>query len=124
MWSRWDQGSGMDDPAGWVRRVAHNLAVSRFRRARRLVLGTGRVDGTIEFDQSGRAVLDALAELPRREREALVLKHLVGLSVAEIAAELKVPEGTVKSWLSRGRTHLSAVLAEDAGDMEELDEAR
>jgi len=120
-WSRWAEVSAMEDPEGWVRRVAHNLAVSRFRRARRLVLGAERVDGAVEFDQRGRAVLEALAGLPRREREALVLKHLVGLSVAEIAAELSAPEGTVKSWLSRGRTRLSAALA---NDMEVLDEAR
>lgn len=120
-WSRWAEVSVMDDPEGWVRRVAYNLAVSRFRRARRLVLGAERVEGTVEFDQQGGAVLEALAGLPRREREALVLKHLVGLSVAEIATELTAPEGTVKSWLSRGRTHLSAALAED---VEVLDEAR
>lgn len=111
----------MDDPEGWVRRVAYNLAISRFRRARRLVLGAECVDGAVEFDERGRVVLEALAGLPRREREALVLKHLVGLSVAEIARELTAPEGTVKSWLSRGRTHLSAALAEE---VEVLDEAR
>ena len=38
-WSRWGYVSGLDDPEGWVRRVAHNLAVSRWRRARRVVLG-------------------------------------------------------------------------------------
>lgn len=120
-WSRWPHVSTLDNPEGWVRRVAYNLAVSRFRRARRLVLGTDRIEGAVEFDDSGRTVLDALARLPRREREALVLKHMVGLSVAEIATELDSPEGTVKSWLSRGRAHLSTALSED---VEELDEAR
>jgi RNA polymerase sigma-70 factor (ECF subfamily) len=110
-WARWSRVSGLDDPEGWVRRVAYHLAISRFRRARRLVLGSVQVEGTVEFDGEGQVVMDALATLPRRERAALVLKHEVGLSVAEIATALDAPEGTVKSWLSRGRTRLAAALS-------------
>ncbi|WP_375476870.1 SigE family RNA polymerase sigma factor [uncultured Jatrophihabitans sp.] len=112
-WGRWSRVGRLDDPEGWVRRVAHNLAVSRWRRARRTVLGD-RPDGAVPgWDDDQGAVLAALAHLPRPEREAIVLHHLVGLSVAEIAAELRAPSGTVKSWLARGRarlaTHLNAV---------------
>lgn len=119
-WTRWPQVGVMDDPEGWVRRVAYNLAVSRFRRARRIVLGSTRLDGRIEFDDGTHAVFEALRTLPRREREVLVLKHVVGLSVEEIAGELGSPSGTVKSWLSRGRTHLATAL----NTQEELDETR
>ncbi|MCL2782108.1 MAG: SigE family RNA polymerase sigma factor [Actinomycetia bacterium] len=115
-WSRWPRVSALDDPEGWVRRVAHNLAVSRFRKARRMLLGLPRGAGRVEFQPTQTALLDALATLPHRERAALVLKHHVGLSVAEVAAELRAPEGTVKSWLSRGRTRLAGVLADAEGD--------
>ena len=108
-WTRWTYVSGLDDPEGWVRRVAHNVAVSRWRRARRTVLGH-RADTAVEWDDEQRALVTALAGLPRQQREAIVLHHLVGLPVAEVASELRVPAGTVKSWLSRGRRALATVL--------------
>jgi RNA polymerase sigma-70 factor (ECF subfamily) len=109
-WTRWTYVSGLDDPEGWVRRVAHNLAVSRWRRARRLVLGRAP-DAAVPFDDEQHAVVIALAALPRQQREAIVLHHLVGLPVAEVADQLHVPVGTVKSWLSRGRRQLADLLS-------------
>lgn len=108
-WTRWSYVSGLEDPEGWVRRVAHNLAVSRWRRARRTVLGRGR-DTVVEWDDEQRELLAALADLPSVQRQAIVLHHLIGLSVTEVAAQLAAPEGTVKSWLSRGRQQLAATL--------------
>ena len=58
------------------------------------------------------ALVSALRQLPLAQREALVLHHLVGLPVADVAAELRVPEGTIKARLSRGRTALAAKLEE------------
>ena len=68
-------------------------------------------------------LLAALAELPSRQRAALVLHHMVGLPVVDVAAELGVPEGTVKAWLSRGRGRLAqrlqqAQAAEERDDVE------
>ncbi len=59
-------------------------------------------------------MIAALAHLPEPQREALVLHDGLGLSVAEVASELGVPEGTVRSWLSRGRAVLAPILS--AGD--------
>jgi RNA polymerase sigma-70 factor (ECF subfamily) len=109
-WARWTYVGGLDDPEGWVRRVARNLAVSRWRRARRLVLRATPAESTISWDDDQREVVDALRTLPRTQREAIVLHHLVGLSVDEVAADLDAPAGTVKSWLSRGRRQLATVL--------------
>ena len=109
-WTRWTYVSGLEDPEGWVRRVAHNLAVSRWRRARRVVLGF-RPDTAVEWDDEQRAVVAALAELPRPQREAIVLHHLVGMPVADVAEQLRAPVGTVKSWLSRGRHQLAGLLS-------------
>ena len=49
-----------------------------------------------------------------RQREALVLHHLVGLAVTEVASELGVPVGTVKAWLSRGRRRLASALSPES----------
>jgi RNA polymerase sigma-70 factor (ECF subfamily) len=111
-WTRWERVGAMDDPEAWVRRVAYHLAVSRWRRARRLVFGT-RTEEEIAWDPQQLTVLDALRALPQKEREAVVLHHLMGLPVDQIAAELGAPSGTVKSWLSRGRAHLAAALTEE-----------
>jgi RNA polymerase sigma-70 factor (ECF subfamily) len=59
------------------------------------------------------ALVDALRTLPVRQRQAVVMHHVAGLEVAQIAAELGVPAGTVKSWLSRGRTALAKALTDD-----------
>lgn len=57
-------------------------------------------------------VIDALQWIPTSERRAIVLHHVCGLSVEEVAAELRAPVGTVKSWLARGRVHLASQLSE------------
>lgn len=58
-----------------------------------------------------RSVLfEALQELPDMQRKAVVLRHWLGLSVAETARELGITEGTVKSHTSRGLEKLNAVL--------------
>jgi RNA polymerase sigma-70 factor, ECF subfamily len=115
-WLRWRRVGTLDDPEGWVRRVAYHLAISRWRRARRLVFGGRPDEPAPELDDEQRAVLDALAGLPRNEREAIVMHHLVGMSVDEVAAALKAPSGTVKSWLSRGRAKLGATLVAESVD--------
>jgi RNA polymerase sigma-70 factor (ECF subfamily) len=62
------------------------------------------------FDSEQLDLFAALAKLSSREREAIVLHHLVGHSVDEIAAQLGAPRRTVKSWLSRGRVRLAQLL--------------
>jgi RNA polymerase sigma-70 factor, ECF subfamily len=59
----------------------------------------------------------ALDTLPPPQRTAIVLHDAGDLSVAAVALELEVPEGTVRSWLSRGRKALAAELSlSDAED--------
>jgi len=57
-----------------------------------------------------RAVIDALAELPPRQREVLVLRYWSGLSEAEIASALSISRGTVKSTASRALGRLEQLL--------------
>jgi RNA polymerase sigma-70 factor (sigma-E family) len=59
---------------------------------------------------SSRAVVDALQMLPRRQREALVLRYYADLSEAEIAEAMKISKGAVKSHTSRGMAALRTTL--------------
>ena len=107
-WLRWEAVGAYDDPEGWVRRVAHNLAVSRWRRAKKLVLRASVPTAQTEIPGEKMEIVAALQALPVAERRAIVLHHVAGLSVVDIASELRAPEGTVKSWLSRGRSRLAS----------------
>ncbi len=109
-WLRWGTIGGYDDPEAWVRRVAHNLAVSRWRRARKLVLRASVPVAHTDSPGNRIPILAALQALPVPERRAIVLHHVAGLPVADVALELRAPEGTVKSWLSRGRSRLATEL--------------
>ncbi len=59
-----------------------------------------------------RAVLDALGQLPERQREVLVLRYYLDLSEAEIADSLGIARGSVKSHASRGSAALRGRLAD------------
>jgi RNA polymerase sigma factor (sigma-70 family) len=61
-----------------------------------------------------RQVLAALATLPRRRREVLVLRYYLGLREAEIAAVLGITPGTVKSTAARGLGALARALGEES----------
>lgn len=65
--------------------------------------------GTDVEDRS--ALFTALQDLPEQQRKVVVLRHWLGLSVRETAAELRISEGTVKSHSSRGLAALEEVLA-------------
>jgi RNA polymerase sigma-70 factor (ECF subfamily) len=112
-WLKWDRVSSYDDPEGWLRRVAYHLAVGRWRRSRRLILRSTIARDHSEVPGDRLAIVDALRSLSASERQAIVLHHLAGLSVEETAIEMAAPVGTVKSWLSRGRTRLAAALNQD-----------
>ncbi len=60
----------------------------------------------VEGGETRRELAALVAVLPEAQRVAVVLRHVVGLPVAEIAAVLRVPEGTVKSHVSRGLSRL------------------
>ncbi len=112
--ARWKSISRYDDPAAWVRRVAWNLATSRWRRmkAAQTFLHSQRPQHVAGPEPDRVQLVAALAQLPQKHRQAVVLFHLADLSVAEIAQQAGVAEGTVKSWLHRGRAALAAILAD------------
>jgi RNA polymerase sigma-70 factor (ECF subfamily) len=114
-WQRWASVSAYDDPVAWIRKVAWRLAVSRWRRVKTALRHsrTSAAEHEPGTDAVRVDVVRALAQLPPDQRRAVVLHHMVGLTAAEIAHDLGVPAGTVRSWLTRGRAALRAQLALD-----------
>jgi len=117
-WQRWRTVSEYDEPLAWIRRVAMNLATSRWRRLRvaKAHLRRERPADVPPLGPDHVALVAALRRLPIDQRRAIVLHHLVDLPVAEVAQELQVAVGTVKSWLHRGRAALAASLDESGAE--------
>ena len=112
--ARWRRIRGYDAPEAWVRRVALNIAANTARRARRraaLLLRLGPPPAPPDLDPELVDLAGGLRALPRDQRVAIVLHHLAGLPVEEIARELGIPAGTVKTRLHRGRAALARSLA-------------
>jgi RNA polymerase sigma-70 factor (ECF subfamily) len=118
--------------ATWVTTITRNLLVDHFRKGKQQRL-TDSIDATSEHedavplseqiqDQSAppdahvrsreveEAVHAALGKLSPELREAVILRDLQDMDYREIAAVLKVPEGTVKSRINRGRAELARLL--------------
>ncbi|MDZ5621641.1 RNA polymerase sigma factor [Nocardioides bizhenqiangii] len=105
----------LDNPEAWLRTVAVNVARSRHRRGKlgeRLLGRATATDPTHRPDLSDdrMALVAALRSLPEHQRETLALHYLADLPVAEVAATLGVPVGTVKARLNRGRAALATAL--------------
>lgn len=115
---RWSKVSAYDDPVAWIRRVAFNLANSRWQRAKVAARYLGRQrEHHVEGPNPDRvAAIAALAQLPPRQRQAMVLHYLADMPVADIAIEEGVPVNTVKTWLHRGRTALAGLLSEGGAE--------
>lgn len=105
-WSRWAKVRELDDPAGWPYRVAINLANSHYRRrsAERRAhqrMASQALIPPAEETATSLAVRQAIAQLPRRKRTALVLRYFVDMPFSEIARVMDAPEATVKSLARR-----------------------
>jgi RNA polymerase sigma-70 factor (ECF subfamily) len=105
-----------DAPEAWVRGVALRLLSNRLRRLRngRVALSRHGAAAAVA-GPSGDAVdiTRALSALPLPHRQVVVLHYLIGLDVRAVAAELRIPEGTVKSRLSKARFLLQPLLTEE-----------
>ncbi|MER7004517.1 SigE family RNA polymerase sigma factor [Dactylosporangium sp. NPDC000555] len=112
--ARWKRVAAMDDPAAWVRRVAWNLATSRWRRTRVAAQFARRQrEEHVAAPSPDRVALaQALSTLPAQQRRAVILHYLADLPIGDIARQEGVAEGTVKSWLHRGRIALAAQLTD------------
>lgn len=105
---RWDAVAAMDHPEAWCYRVAFNLARSGFRRRQAEARATARLGARRPHDDDPPepddvlVVRAALAHLPRRQRQAIVLRFYADLTVDQVAESMKCRPGTVKAHLHQG----------------------
>ena len=117
---KWRPGVAKFDT--WLHRVTLNLCYDRLRRRREVVTDNPpeqtyegpAPDRGLEARDVGRRVERAMAELPDRQRDAVVLCHYQELSNIEAAAVMGVSIEAVESLLSRGRKALRAALSDMA----------
>lgn len=111
---RWETISASgSNPAAWCRTVALNLVRSDWRR-QRTADGARLEVATIHEDRpvSDPGLVAALRALAPRQREAVVLHHLLDLDVASCAEVMAISESSVKAHLQRGRAHLETALGD------------
>ena len=116
-WQHWSKVARYDDPEAWVRTVAWRLMINRWRGVRRRLAAWTRLGppevSTRSPSPDRVAVIAALQQLPKAQRQVVALHYLLDLSVRDIAASTGVPEGTVKARLSRARLALAQLLNEN-----------
>ncbi|GAA4692620.1 SigE family RNA polymerase sigma factor [Phytohabitans rumicis] len=121
LYRRWKKLREAGAAVAYLRSVVCNLTRMRLRHlqvvrrhatpdAGMLPGSSAETEALLQDDQ--RALVAALKELPARQREALVLRHWLGLREAEIAAAMGISCGAVKSHTSRGMAALTRVLEE------------
>ncbi|PTL76363.1 RNA polymerase sigma factor [Vitiosangium sp. GDMCC 1.1324] len=113
--------------ASWADRVVVRVTFAASRRARAERYQLNRDDEAVELNTLSldteqpedcllRRRLERLLErLSDEQRRALLLHHVMGMSVPEMAEELEVPLETIRSRLRLGRAHLRELLSRDAG---------
>src|SRR5215469_4500075 len=110
----------------WLARLTRNLLIDHYRRTRQervtgsieeqlpmleeTVAASARPDGMVAGREASEILQVALQKLSPELRETVILRDLQEMEYREIAQVLKVPEGTVKSRLNRGRAELARVL--------------
>ena len=106
----------VQNPEAWIRTVALHRLHRGWRHAA-VVLRHQLADRadqlSVQVGPEHVALVTALKRLDARQREVVVLHHLADLSVAEIASQLDIAVGTVKSRLGRGRARLGELLMEE-----------
>lgn len=105
----------------WLHQVVYRLAIDRLRKRRpnvdvenvEAVLASAdpMPDEVSEDAERDRLVADAMAQLPPRQRMAVMLAHYQGLSQAEASAVLEVSEDAYESLLARARRRLKELVA-------------
>ena len=117
LWERWDSIERIEDPTGYLFRVALNGFRMRRRRAataiRKLVPVTETSDAFLEAEMLA-DVRQLLMEVTPRQRAALLLVDLLGYTSEQAADILRVQPSTVRSLATQGRQALRAEGARDA----------
>jgi RNA polymerase sigma-70 factor, ECF subfamily len=113
VWERWDRVRSMEEPTGYLYRTAMNRYRSRMRRATRAArraIGADEARDAFADVEERDTVARALRALPERQRAAIVLTELLGLTSDEAGRLLGVKDVTVRSLASQGRSALRTSL--------------
>jgi RNA polymerase sigma factor (sigma-70 family) len=125
---KWRRVADMERPGTWVYVVAlrHGRRALEREAAQQSPERAHESPGPEPEVVSAAWVADTMASLPPRQRAAVVLRHLVGLRLGEIAEALDVSVGTVKSTLHAAHARLRVDVADrdDHDDQEVLPDAR
>ncbi|MDO8389313.1 MAG: sigma-70 family RNA polymerase sigma factor [Actinomycetota bacterium] len=107
----WGKVQRLERPGGWAHRVLLNGCTSWWRRRRTEAAFLARqrrgAPATAGPSPDAMAFWGAVRRLPERHQRVMVLHYAGDLSVAEVASILSVPEGTVRSDLTRARAALA-----------------
>jgi RNA polymerase sigma-70 factor (ECF subfamily) len=111
--SRWGRVSGMQSPVGWTYRVAVHLLRRRQRRAavERRLLGRLRPLSQALLPSATYEMWSVVMQLPPRQRTAVTLRYLGGLTEEETAVAMGVRTGTASATLAQARRRLADLLA-------------
>jgi RNA polymerase sigma-70 factor (sigma-E family) len=110
-YAHWSKLQSAPYRRAWVLRVATNLVIGRARRRRPTLAEPEATLDVADVVVVREALIAALRRLPRRQREAVVLRHLADISEEETATVMGVSTGSVKTHLSRGITALRSAIA-------------
>jgi RNA polymerase sigma-70 factor, ECF subfamily len=117
VWENWRKVSVMGSPTGWTWRVAMNLTRSRWRRtyAERRALERTTARAATEGHEgpdaaAALAVREAVAQLPERQKRALILRYWADLPVDDVAELMGCAPGTVKSHTHKAVESLRGLL--------------
>jgi RNA polymerase sigma factor (sigma-70 family) len=111
--ARWERVGAMASPAGWTYRVALNVARRRFRRRQLEARLTRRRPAPIELPPAVDETQRLVADLPPRQRTAIVLRYVADLTEPEIARAMGIRRSTVSATLAAARARLAADLADE-----------
>lgn len=109
-YQRWGKVAALDDPAGWIYRVALNWATSVLRRRRRAQQPPAGPATTELGPLAEPALATALRDLPVDQRAVIVCRFFLHLSEQETAVALGIRPGTAKSRTHRALRTLEARL--------------
>jgi RNA polymerase sigma-70 factor, ECF subfamily len=112
---RWERVATMDRPDLWVAHVATRVAISSWRRRRRETTLDAAVAAEVSDSVTRLWARWGLEALSPNQRLAVVLHHIHGLPVDEVAAESGSSKETVRTHLKRGRQRLRQLLSEETG---------
>jgi RNA polymerase sigma-70 factor (ECF subfamily) len=116
VWQRWDRVGAMADPVAYLFRTAMNAARSRYRRALRAARLQFLEERSVEpygAADTRDAVIRAVAALPPRQRQAVVLVELLDRSIDETADLMRISSSTVRSLTSEARMAMRSAMERD-----------